>query len=934
LQSARTLLTQIRGDQSARPWQITDAELLVRTLEIATGLTDSAQDGLAGAGCLTSVIEEHYERGAYDLAAEEAVRQLDIRRKFLGESSPDAVESMAALSANLWKQGRYAKGEVVARENLDVCLRLYGDRHPQVGESLNMLGLLLMAQGKYDEAGVSYRRALELFQDVMGEENVKVSMCLNNIGALYGELFDGVNSEAYYRAALDMNRRLLGDDHPTVARNLHNLGSVLYGQGDLLRAEQYLNEALAKRRRNLGSDHPDVATSAHMLAEVSTSLGDLESAHSLYGEALAVRRASLGDQHPHVAWNLHNLANLHFLGGDYELAERYAKKALAIRRHMSTENPDAARSLRLLAAIVQARGDYQAAEEMYAEAVAMSRKIYGHDDYATLIAMASLYAERGDHVRAESLLTVASHEYEAVRLRASGVRTRARWSRSSPYDRLAGERLVLGDTARAWPAVEMALGRGLVDMLADAETQRGQAANQDAYSLKQGNVYSLALVQSLLEQNEAIVGWLDANLSRNQPVAWVYVIRNSGPVRWSRVSTADPDRGHGKTIAQTPDHFRELLRFTASWPSRVTDTDRIMTEAHALFTERLAPIIRHLDGVTDLVVIPSRAMLGIPLEALADETGMLVGRRYAVSYASSATAYAWLRNRRSADGVSVASRMLLVGDPPFSPDHRDQMERESADAAPVVAMGQSGSMSVHDLTVLRSALAGNPEALGSLPRLRHTREEVHEVGSLVEEATVLLGPEASEDAIAQMARSGELGRFDAIHFATHALVDDRYPERSALVLSRVDLPDPVDEPMSGGPVSDGLVRAEEIARDWVLDAELVTLSGCRTALGRNQVGEGYVGFAHAFYRAGGRSLLVSLWDVDDAATALLMRRFYENLTGRYEGERAGRRGEPMSKSQALQEAKEWLRTYTDETGTRMFAHPAYWSAFILIGDSS
>jgi CHAT domain-containing protein len=587
----------------------------------------------------------------------------------------------------------------------------------------------------------------------------------------------------------------------------------------------------------------------------------------------------------------------------------------------------------LLAAIVRARGDYDAAEDMYGEAAAMSEKIYGHADFETLSAMASLYAERGDHVRAESLLVQAAQQFEAVRLRASAVRTRARWYSGSPYARLAGERLVLGDTAGAWPAVEMALGRGLVDLLADAETERAQETGEDAFTLREGRVYSLDIIQSSLDDDEAIVGWLDVNLFRDHPLAWAYVIRKSGPVRWTPVPPGARDGAGGNGFAGTPEHFRELLRFAASWPTRVTDVDRATVEAHALWTERVAPLLPHLAGVTDLVVVPSRTMLGIPLEALPDEENVFLGKRYAVSYASSATVYAWLKNRRPPQGASVVSKVLLVGDPPFSLEHREQMERESLEASSVVAMTQGGSMSIHDVTVLRSALAGNPEALGSLPRLKHAREEVHAVASLADESTVLLGADASEEAIARMAQTGELGRCDAIHFATHALVDDRYPERSALVLSRADLSDPVDEAMSGASVDDGLVSAEEIARDWRLQAELVALSGCRTALGRQNAGEGYVGLSHAFYRAGARSLLVSLWDVDDAATSMLMRRFYENLTGRYDGTRAGLTGEPMSKSRALQEAREWLRTYTDDGGERPFAHPAYWSAFILIGDS-
>ena len=138
--------------------------------------------------------------------------------------------------------------------------------------------------------------------------------------------------------------------------------------------------------------------------------------------------------------------------------------------------------------------------------------------------------------------------------------------------------------------------------------------------------------------------------------------------------------------------------------------------------------------------------------------------------------------------------------------------------------------------------------------------------------------------------------------------------------------------MAGTRIYDGLVTAEEILREWDLNADLVTLSACETGLGKEVMGEGYVGFAHAFLQAGARSLLVSLWKVEDKATSLLMRRFYENRLGKYKDERRGRAGVPMTKGDALQEAKHWLRDYVDDSGHRPYGHPYFWSAFVLIGD--
>jgi CHAT domain-containing protein len=163
-------------------------------------------------------------------------------------------------------------------------------------------------------------------------------------------------------------------------------------------------------------------------------------------------------------------------------------------------------------------------------------------------------------------------------------------------------------------------------------------------------------------------------------------------------------------------------------------------------------------------------------------------------------------------------------------------------------------------------------------------------------------------------------------------VNPERPERSYLALSQLDLPDALECAIAGKRVYDGRLTVHEIVREWRLDADLVTLSACQTALGKSVPGEGFVGFAHAFLRAGARSVVVSLWEVDDEAASMLMGRFYENLTGSYTGERLpGYRG-PMSKATALGEAKRWLREYKDGSSRTPFRHPAYWSAFIMVGD--
>jgi CHAT domain-containing protein len=164
---------------------------------------------------------------------------------------------------------------------------------------------------------------------------------------------------------------------------------------------------------------------------------------------------------------------------------------------------------------------------------------------------------------------------------------------------------------------------------------------------------------------------------------------------------------------------------------------------------------------------------------------------------------------------------------------------------------------------------------------------------------VYLGAEASEEAV----KAEKLDDFRYIHFASHGFLDERRPSRSGILPSRA--------PQSA---EDGILQIDEIMR-LKLNADLVTLSACSTGLGRFVNGEGILGLTRAFFYAGARNVAVSLWNVNDAATATLMEVFYRNL----------KRGLP--KGEAMRQAKLSLLASSQIT----WHHPYFWAAFVIEG---
>src|SRR5205085_5181865 len=148
-------------------------------------------------------------------------------------------------------------------------------------------------------------------------------------------------------------------------------------------------------------------------------------------------------------------------------------------------------------------------------------------------------------------------------------------------------------------------------------------------------------------------------------------------------------------------------------------------------------------------------------------------------------------------------------------------------------------------------------------QLPYTRTEVNEIAALFPptERRVFLGAAAQE----QNVKNEPLNQYRYVHFATHALIDEEHPARSGIIL-----PAPADSK------EDGMLQMSEVMR-LKLNADLVTLSACRTGLGQLLQGEGIIGLTRSFLYAGAESVVVSLWNVNDIATASLMKAFYKNL---------------------------------------------------------
>jgi CHAT domain-containing protein len=313
----------------------------------------------------------------------------------------------------------------------------------------------------------------------------------------------------------------------------------------------------------------------------------------------------------------------------------------------------------------------------------------------------------------------------------------------------------------------------------------------------------------------------------------------------------------------------------------VSDDEGWKAISHRLENDLLSSARGHLNAeIRRLVIVPDGTLHYLPFETLrAAHNSRFLIEDFEISYVPSATVFAQLKVSQPA-GERQASA-LVFADP----------------SLPAKLLSANESQPKGEIA--RSLFEHESWQVQPLPASAHEAEAIARFAG--QSSRVYTGTAASEKRL----KSEPLEGYRILHFATHGLISQEMPARSSLVLSIEGDAD----------AEDGLLQAREIYQ-LKLSSDLVVLSGCQTARGQILKGEGIEGLAQAFFYAGARSVVASLWRVTDEPTAEFMRTFYKTL------------GEGKSKAASLRTAKLQL-LQADET-----LAPRHWAAFVLLGEAN
>ena len=585
-----------------------------------------------------------------------------------------------------------------------------------------------------------------------------------------------------------------------------------------------------------------------------------------YRRALEIRSANEGPNSLAVAECEQDLGNLDRLRQDTQAAMVHFSRALEIRRaKLGPVNDRVASVYGAMAFMRAGQGQWVEAESLARAAVAATPAGPGAPRAARSVRLSlrgQALRHLGRNAEAEPILRETVAMRESLWAQASRDEGGSVMAGLSLYRDLALTVAALGRGNEAFGLVERGSSRVLEARMPEA----GEHAKDPWRDL-------LPRVQRTLARDEALVSWprsAGTMFAADYPM-YAWVIRASGPVRWVRLDQLAPSFAGTGAIREAL--WREFFA-ASNWPRRLTDTTTVGSLSQLMWRERFAPLAPELRGISHLIVCSTNFMAGGPLGVLLDDRGHYLADRYTISYVPSALVLVRMRERRDTRRAAAlwSQPALLAGDPAYPATEREHW----------VPLPSSG-------------------------------DEVRRLAALLPRATVLTGAAASARNLRELARHGVLRQYRLMHFATHTVANETRVLGSSMVLA----PDAPGSPSSR-------LGSREIMENWKLDADVVSLAGCHSIAGLGSESEGAMGLQQAFLIAGARSLLVTLWAVDDHATSLLMESFFGRLTDHIH---------PLDAATALRDAQLELREWRAPDGSRPYAHPVYWGAFALVGDA-
>ncbi|MCR5455817.1 MAG: CHAT domain-containing protein [Bacteroidales bacterium] len=924
-------------------------------LDYATSLSDLAQSYAA--------------IGNYTEAIRLGTLAVEICKKVLGDQHPDYATSLSILANSYRSSGN--SSEAIRLENiaLDIRKKALGEKHLDYGTSQSNLAQSYAAMGNYTEAIRCVNIAIEICKKVLGEQHPTYAVLLNNLATYYNGIGNYNEAVRLCNEVLEMRKKTLGEEHSFYAASLGNLASCYYYIGNFTEAIKLQTKQIEITKKTLGEDHLDYITSLNNLAQCYTAIGNYTEAIRLgtlvteivkknldegnpdyvkylnnlagyyadidnYAEAIRlgsiaieISKNGLGEEHLDYAKSLNNLASYYVVQGNFDEAIRLENRAMSIfKKSLGEEHPLYATSLNNLASMYLNSGNFSEALRLGNLALDIRKKTLGeqHPDYAiALCAMGDYNLVAGNSNKAAEFYKESYDCTTSFILKNfASMTTKERsdfWKKNSVFiskDLPYAAYVHPYQTLNALAYDGLVFSKGLL-LNAELEIQNLIEKSGDTtfsnryYKIKQDRALLDALYETAVEERDMDVDSL-AKAIENEERLLVESSKELGDftknltINWKEIQKNLKDNDVAVEFAAVEDtatdqsvYFAFVLKKGMKAPEMVKlcnydEFSKVKTREYystpKLYNLVWKPLSQYLQDAENVYFSPVDRLHTIGIEYLPDEDETIFAEKYNAYRLSSTRELAMAHN---INGTDIAA---TLGGIKYDDSNGDSNgERGGASYLPgTKAESEQVENILHSAKYYTIALTDTMATEERFKKLAGINLKILHIGTH--------GFYMDET---DMENAGF-----KFYTSTQQSEEDRALSCSGLLLAGANntLDFSNRNTLSEG-ADDGVLTAKEVARLDFRGLELVVLSACQTGLG-SITGEGVFGLQRGFKKAGAQTIVMSLWEVSDQSTQLLMIEFFKNLTS------------GMSKRAAFLAAQKVVRA--------KFPNPLDWAAFVMV----
>lgn len=893
---------------------------------------------------LNNLASLYLQIGKFEAAEPLYMQAIGIMKRTVGTEHKDYAFALNNLAYLYYQMAQFEAAEPLWIKSTAIRKNTVGEQHPDYASSLNNLSHLYQKIGKFEEAEPLMIQAKEIIKVVHGETHPKYATYLNNLASLYESMQRYKEAEPLYQQSIDICKKRLGESHPDYASSLHNLAHLYYKMEKYDASEKLYLQSQKIWKNSVGETHPSYATSLNNLGGLYRKKGAYKAAMPLHKQSLKISKQSLGTTHPSYATALNNLAVLHLKMNHLDTAFAYCMTSIAANSRnfeqqfpnillRNTTDTEIQYALTNCCNEVAPNQFLDLSQLDYNSASVFNNSLFNLLSISKAQGKASLDEKK---LKAHyNICKAAMQVNEQIRNGFSGKTNKLRVLKNNSifvqygidaallldeatyYDEAFGfaeqnKSVLLADAVKGNRA--RILG-DLPDSLALKEIKlqkkKDQLKKRKAERNSNETMIKISAEENALNQEiEVFLNSLKDKYPKYHHLKYENITVNAKEVQTSlqaktllleyfvtdsitylfAISKTSIELFPIDVKKQKLKKQIKNLRFALSdYKSIVNKSElaqTLYTESAYWFYKKMLSVALQDKTIDNLIVITDGELGHLPFEA-------------------------FLLEQVPQGSVDYASLHYLINDYNISYNYSATLWKENLETQALRKQAKidnnnhqmfacAATYPVVDSSLLDLRL---PNVFNLRKTLNPLPETQREIVTLSE---VFDGTFLTDDLTNEAFFKKNAYQYAVIHLAMHGILHPRVPMLSSLAFTE-----------NKDSLEDNFLQAHEIAH-LNLNADLVVLSACETGYGKFEQGEGVISLARSFMYAGTPSLVVSLWQVNDQSTSVIMNYFYQNIA------------DGMPKDVALRKAKlDYLKL------AKGFAsHPAFWSAFIQLGDTS